>query len=242
MPATATACATTATPSTPSDQPSPAAHRVGNSHDHKWGILAILDKAALALWDYAARSAAWALGHATGDPLAETTPRRARPLPRRAHPHPDPRPLPAQPPRRTPRTGAPHARCRRPRPAPADAHSRSPRRTLARHTSQPLTPASFPDRPGPAPDLPANQRRAPPLPAAQRPNTRWPLVVRSFAPLITTHNGAAITTLDVRQHRLALRRCPTWPHPNLRLVLISLVDVFSLEPPCTASMARPSDP
>ena len=27
--------------------------------------------AALALWDYAARSAAWALGHATGDPLAE---------------------------------------------------------------------------------------------------------------------------------------------------------------------------
>jgi hypothetical protein len=28
-------------------------------------------KAALALWDYAARSAAWALGRATGDPLAE---------------------------------------------------------------------------------------------------------------------------------------------------------------------------
>jgi hypothetical protein len=28
-------------------------------------------KAALALWDYAARSAAWALGQATGDPLAE---------------------------------------------------------------------------------------------------------------------------------------------------------------------------
>ena len=27
--------------------------------------------AALALWDYAARSAAWAIGHATGDPLAE---------------------------------------------------------------------------------------------------------------------------------------------------------------------------
>jgi hypothetical protein len=26
------------------------------------------------------------------------------------------------------------------------------------------------------------------------------LVVRSFAPLITTHDGAAITTLDVRQH------------------------------------------
>ncbi len=28
-------------------------------------------KAALALWDYAARSAVWALGDATGDPLAE---------------------------------------------------------------------------------------------------------------------------------------------------------------------------
>ncbi len=28
-------------------------------------------RSALALWDYAARSAAWALGHATGDPLAE---------------------------------------------------------------------------------------------------------------------------------------------------------------------------
>jgi hypothetical protein len=28
-------------------------------------------KAALALWDYAARSAAWALGQTTGDPLAE---------------------------------------------------------------------------------------------------------------------------------------------------------------------------
>lgn len=28
-------------------------------------------QAALALWDYAARSAAWALGQATGDPLAE---------------------------------------------------------------------------------------------------------------------------------------------------------------------------
>ena len=27
--------------------------------------------AALALWDYAARSAAWALGHTSGDPLAE---------------------------------------------------------------------------------------------------------------------------------------------------------------------------
>jgi len=28
-------------------------------------------RAALALWDYAARSAAWALGQATGDPIAE---------------------------------------------------------------------------------------------------------------------------------------------------------------------------
>ena len=31
----------------------------------------MLSEAALALWDYAARSAAWTLGQATGDPLAE---------------------------------------------------------------------------------------------------------------------------------------------------------------------------
>src|SRR5207247_5153098 len=44
LPARATACAATATPSTPSDQPSPAAPRVGKSRDHIWGILVILDR------------------------------------------------------------------------------------------------------------------------------------------------------------------------------------------------------
>jgi hypothetical protein len=42
-PATATACAATATPSPCYAPPSPAAHKVGNSHRRKWGILAILD-------------------------------------------------------------------------------------------------------------------------------------------------------------------------------------------------------
>ena len=42
-PATATACAATETPSPRYAQPSPAAHKMGNSHRRNWGILAVLD-------------------------------------------------------------------------------------------------------------------------------------------------------------------------------------------------------
>jgi hypothetical protein len=49
-PATATACAATATPSQPSDPPSPAARQVGNSPDHTSGIPVILERCAGLHW------------------------------------------------------------------------------------------------------------------------------------------------------------------------------------------------
>ena len=70
-------------------------------------------------------------------PARRADPHRARPLPRRAHPHPDPRPLPTQPPRRTRRASPQHARRRRPRPAATDPHRRPPRRALDRRPSAP---------------------------------------------------------------------------------------------------------
>jgi hypothetical protein len=79
--------------------------------------------AALALWDYTARSATWALGQATGDPLAEHMHTALA-----AHPAGSPAPRSATSanaaPRQPRRTSTGHPRHRRPRPTPTHPHRR----------------------------------------------------------------------------------------------------------------------
>ena len=91
-------------------------------------------QAALALWDYAARSATWALQGATGDPLAEQIHAALDHHPRRADPQPDLRHPATQPARRADPTSARRARARRPRDPHPDPHRRPPRRALDRRT------------------------------------------------------------------------------------------------------------
>ena len=93
--------------------------------------------AALALQDYAARSAAWALTGATGDPLAEQIHAVLQPAPRRADPQPDqPDPEP-QPARRPDRPRPPRPPHRRPRHHRADPDRRPTRAALDRHQPPP---------------------------------------------------------------------------------------------------------
>ena len=87
--------------------------------------------AALALFDYAARSAAWAFEEATGDPIAEQI-HAASVTRRRAHPHRDPRPLPAQPVRAAAVDGALGCLAHAGRARPAGHHRRTPRTGLDR--------------------------------------------------------------------------------------------------------------
>ena len=102
------------------------------------------DQAALALWDYAARSAAWAPNNTTGDPLAEQIHAALAALPRRADPHPAPRPIAAQPPAERVEQAL-HTSPHRPRNPPPNAHRRTPRRDLDRRTRiSPLTTLPLP--------------------------------------------------------------------------------------------------
>ena len=92
--------------------------------------------AAPALWDYTSRSARWALGQATGDPLAEQLHaaliRAPDGLTRTQPSQPALTPRAPQPPRRTTRPSTPSTRRRRPRTPNQDQHRRAPRRPLAR--------------------------------------------------------------------------------------------------------------
>ena len=100
-------CGGTPTRSSPSPPTGSPAHLTARAEAHtiRLALLyALLDgqrriqpqhlHAALALWDYAARSAAWALSHRRR-PARRPDPRRADRAPRRADPHPAPRPLTA---------------------------------------------------------------------------------------------------------------------------------------------------
>ncbi len=90
-------------------------------------------KAALALWDYAARSAAWALGQATGDPIAEQLHAALTRSTRRADPNPALRPTRTPPALKQNPASARRPRRHRPRPPHQDPHRRPPGRALARH-------------------------------------------------------------------------------------------------------------
>jgi hypothetical protein len=150
--------------------------------------------AALALWDYAARSAAWAINHTTGNPLAEqihaALARSPDGLTRTQL-----RDLLPQPPRRTRRASTPHTREHRQSNPTSNPHSRTPRRALDRRT-----------RAGLLTTLPPPRTSLPPKSGERNEHTfqLWSLC-RSVVTrhLVTIQRDAAITILAVRQHHLS---------------------------------------
>ena len=96
-------------------------------------------QAALALWDYTARSASWALARRHRRPARRTDPRHAPGPPQRHDPQPDLRRPAAQPPRSRHPARARRARARRPSDPRPHPHRRAPRRALDRHHADGLT-------------------------------------------------------------------------------------------------------
>ncbi len=92
--------------------------------------------AGLALWDYAARSAAWALRTTSADPIAEQIHAALTASPAGLT-RTQLRDLYGKPARRPHRRRPHHPRHQRPRPTPPHHHRRPPRRSLARRTPQP---------------------------------------------------------------------------------------------------------
>ena len=122
-------------------------------------------QAALALWDYAARSATWALQGATGDPLAEQIHAALQHHPaglsrsQISNTLQHNRPAGGHPAR------APCAPARRPRDPPPDPHRRAARGALDRHTTGGLT---TPPLPGHSRKIGAGRQRLSPSAARER--------------------------------------------------------------------------